>query len=60
MILVKYGFEEGHYSYLNVKGHAMSDDFGKDLICAGVSSIMFGLMNEKVFAYNLPYNGRRV
>ena len=45
MILVKYGFEEGRYSYLNVKGHAMSDDFGKDLICAGVSSIMFGLMN---------------
>ena len=45
MISVKYGFNDGHYTYLSVKGHAMSDDYGKDLICAGVSSIMFGLMN---------------
>ena len=45
MISVKYGFKDGHYTYLNVKGHSMSEDFGKDLICAGVSSIMFGLMN---------------
>lgn len=45
MIRVLYGSEDSHYDYINVKGHAMSDDYGKDLICAGVSSIMFGLMN---------------
>lgn len=28
-----------------VKGHAEYDDAGKDLVCAGVSSIMFGLLN---------------
>jgi len=26
-------------------GHALSDEYGKDLICASVSSIMFGFMN---------------
>lgn len=45
MIHVYYGFRDNHYNYLLVKGHAMSDDYGRDLICAGVSSIIFGLMN---------------
>ena len=45
MIHVYYGSCDNHYNYLLVKGHAMSDDFGRDLICAGVSSIVFGLMN---------------
>lgn len=25
---------------VNIKGHAMYDDFGKDIVCAGVSSIL--------------------
>ena len=45
MIKVKYGFDESIYTSLDVKGHADSDEYGKDLICASVSSIMFGLMN---------------
>ena len=28
-----------------VSGHALSDKFGKDLICASVSAITFGLIN---------------
>ena len=45
MINVSYKTKDDHYTYLSVKGHAESDDYGKDLICASVSSIMFGLMN---------------
>lgn len=45
MILVNYSLDNGYYTYLDVKGHALYADFGKDLICASVSSILFGLMN---------------
>lgn len=45
MIKVVYSNNKEHYTYLSVNGHAESDDYGKDLICASVSSIMFGLMN---------------
>ena len=45
MINVIYSMNDDHYIYLSIKGHAESDDYGKDLICASVSSIMFGLMN---------------
>ena len=60
MINVIYQEVDGHYTYLSVKGHAESDDYGKDLICASVSSIMFGLMNaldnhhEKIEIKELP------
>lgn len=30
---------------LNIKGHAESGEHGNDLVCAGVSSIAFGLLN---------------
>jgi len=46
MIKVTFKMEDDHYTYLSVKGHADSDEYGKDLICASVSSIMFGLMNS--------------
>jgi len=45
MIKVVYSLDDDHYTYLSVKGHANSNEYGKDLICASVSSIMFGLMN---------------
>ena len=45
MINVKYQIEDNKYLSLEVSGHAEYDDIGKDLICASVSSIMFGLMN---------------
>lgn len=34
-----------NYTYLEVSGHADYDKYGKDLVCASVSSIIFGLMN---------------
>ncbi len=45
MIKVTYKLENGCYTYLEVKGHALFAEYGKDLVCASVSSIVFGLMN---------------
>ncbi|MDO4940760.1 MAG: ribosomal-processing cysteine protease Prp [Erysipelotrichaceae bacterium] len=45
MIKVIYEVKNDQYISLSVKGHANSDEYGKDLICASVSSIMFGFMN---------------
>ena len=45
MIKVVYEVIDDTYRSLNVSGHAEYDESGKDLICASVSSIMFGLMN---------------
>lgn len=45
MIKVIYDIDDDKYISLQVSGHANSDEYGKDLICASVSSIMFGFMN---------------
>lgn len=31
---------------ITVSGHALSNDHGKDLVCAGVSAVMFGFINS--------------
>ena len=45
MIKVIYEVKDNKYLSLDVSGHAEYDESGKDLICASVSSIMFGFMN---------------
>lgn len=45
MVKVIYSIDDDMITYLNVSGHANSADKGEDLICAAISSIMFGLMN---------------
>ena len=45
MIHAVYELKDDHYRSLRVNGHAEFGDYGKDLVCASVSSIMFGLMN---------------
>lgn len=45
MIKVIYEAKDDKYLSLDVSGHAEYDESGKDLICASVSSIMFGFMN---------------
>ena len=32
--------------HITIKGHALSDEFGKDLICASVSTAITGIINE--------------
>ena len=45
MIKVIYDQVDNKINYLKMKGHANSADKGEDLICAGASSIIFGLLN---------------
>lgn len=45
MIKVSYSQENDIITTLEVKGHANSAEYGNDLICAAVSSILFGLFN---------------
>ncbi|MDO4197723.1 MAG: ribosomal-processing cysteine protease Prp [Erysipelotrichaceae bacterium] len=45
MVKVVYEADENHYLTLEVSGHAEAGEYGNDLICASVSSIVFGLMN---------------
>ena len=45
MIKVIYEVQNDKYLSLDVSGHAEYDESGKDLICASVSSIVFGFMN---------------
>ena len=45
MIKASYEANDDRYLSLEVGGHAEFSEFGKDLICASVSSIMFGFMN---------------
>lgn len=45
MINVSITEHKGHTVKLVANGHAGSDVYGKDLVCASVSSILFGLWN---------------
>ena len=45
MIKVIYEVNDDRYLSIQVSGHADAGEYGKDLICASVSSIMFGFMN---------------
>ena len=45
MIRAVYEVKDGNYVSLNVSGHAEYGEYGKDLVCASVSAIMFGFMN---------------
>ena len=45
MIKAIYEAKDNRYLSLEVSGHAEYDESGKDLICASVSSIIFGFMN---------------
>ena len=45
MIKVSYQVSKDMITYLEIKGHAESGEYGKDLICAACSAITFGLLN---------------
>ncbi|MBP3399043.1 MAG: ribosomal-processing cysteine protease Prp [Erysipelotrichaceae bacterium] len=45
MIHVSIGMWDGHIISIECKGHAGYAESGKDLVCAGVSSILFGALN---------------
>ena len=45
MIKVEIKKQEGKIKEVLLKGHAMYDDYGKDIVCAGVSSIFITTVN---------------
>ena len=45
MITINFKRKDDKFISLNVKGHANFADFGEDVVCAGVSSIVFGALN---------------
>lgn len=45
MIRITVKRTEDHISCLEIKGHAGSDDYGHDLVCAVVSGIAVGMAN---------------
>ena len=45
MINVKIEKENAKYKKITVLGHAMYDDYGKDIVCAAVSSIAITTVN---------------
>ncbi len=44
MIKVKYKKKE-YITNINISGHALYDDYGKDIVCASVSSVVINTMN---------------
>ena len=45
MIKVKVIKEKGCYQSISILGHAMYDDYGKDIVCSAVSSIVTTTIN---------------
>ena len=45
MIVVNIEKQNGKYKKIKVLGHAMYDDYGKDIVCSAVSSIVTTTVN---------------
>ena len=45
MIRITLTQKENELEQIQIKGHAMYDDYGKDIVCAGVSSILTTTVN---------------
>lgn len=48
MIRVTTTYQKSVIRSIEVSGHALSDEYGKDLVCAGVSAIVTGIANMLV------------
>jgi len=48
MITAKFEYIGEDVVAYEISGHAMSNDPGKDLVCAGVSAVAFGLTNALI------------
>jgi len=48
MITAKFKYIGEDVASYEISGHAMSNEPGKDLVCAGVSAVVFGLTNALI------------
>ena len=46
MLKVQIAYENNKFKSLSMKGHADSDEFGRDLVCAGASAVVIGGLNN--------------
>ena len=46
MIRILVNYSNGKFESMEIKGHANSGDYGKDVVCAGVSSVFIGGLNN--------------
>lgn len=46
MIKIEIRYSNNQFAYLKVSGHANSAEYGKDIVCAGVSAIVIGGLNN--------------
>lgn len=56
MIKVIVRYKQTQIQEIKVSGHAQSADYGKDLVCAGVSAICSGIANTLVVYHFLDEN----
>ncbi len=45
MIQIRMTEHDDRIQFISVSGHSGSDEYGKDLVCAAVSAVVFGLAN---------------
>lgn len=45
MIKIEVSYQNDSIKEISIQGHADFDQYGNDIVCAGVSSIIFGIMN---------------
>lgn len=45
MIKVSFYYQTNNIVRTEVEGHANFDQYGKDIVCAGISAIVFGSLN---------------
>lgn len=48
MVLVTLHYQEGSFTAMTADGHAGSGEAGHDLVCAAISSIIFGGLNALI------------
>ncbi|TGY65843.1 ribosomal-processing cysteine protease Prp [Dubosiella muris] len=45
MVKIRISTHHKDIQNIDIKGHAMAGEYGQDVVCAGISSIVFGAMN---------------
>ncbi|QBQ07472.1 ribosomal-processing cysteine protease Prp [Spiroplasma gladiatoris] len=55
MIVAKFDIKEDLIKEVKVYGHSNSNEYGKDLVCAGVTAIMSGTLNglDQIYKNNV-------
>jgi len=57
MIKIKIYCIEKEFKSIEVKGHANAAEYGKDIVCSGVSAVIFGglanIQNEENYKYEI-------